>query len=53
MVQVKIAALRKPNSSEVGIGVTAMSKGNVVVAAWAMHERSYNCHNWTKLRLSS
>ncbi|XP_027150159.1 uncharacterized protein LOC113750373 [Coffea eugenioides] len=43
VVQVKIAALRNPNSNEVGIGVTAMSKGNVVVAAWAMHERSYNC----------
>ncbi|XP_027174751.1 uncharacterized protein LOC113774410 [Coffea eugenioides] len=43
MIQVKIAALRRPNSKEVGIGVTAMTEGKVVVAAWAMHERSYNC----------
>nr|XP_027123998.1 uncharacterized protein LOC113740655 [Coffea arabica] len=43
VIQVKIAALSKPNSKEVGIGVTTMTEGNVIVAAWAIHEKSYNC----------
>ncbi|XP_027157270.1 uncharacterized protein LOC113774079 [Coffea eugenioides] len=43
VIKVKIATLRRSNSKEIGIGVTAMTEGDVVVAAWAIHERSYNC----------
>ena len=43
MVKVNIATHRRSNSNKVGIGVTAMIEGDVIVAAWATHERSYNC----------
>ncbi|XP_027183906.1 uncharacterized protein LOC113782197 [Coffea eugenioides] len=43
VIKVKVAALSKLNSNKVGIGVTAMTEGDAIVAAWAINERSYNC----------
>ena len=42
VVKVCIATRRRPDTNEVDIGVTAMIEEDIVVAAWAMHERSYN-----------
>ena len=43
VVKVCIATRRRPDTNEVDIGVTAMIEEDIVVAAWAMHERNYNC----------
>ena len=43
VVKVDIATHWRSDTNKVGIGVTAMIEGDIIVAAWAIHERSYNC----------